>query len=98
LGLLLALSEHQSEATPAITIPSGNVQMFVDGSQSTQSVLAEGGGKDIAICITTCNSGVYRLETEGVNGPCFTDNCTSENIASVLLARCKQPFNNANLC
>ena len=93
LGLLLALSEHQSEADPDMRSSLSQIQLFVDGSKNTRLVLAEDPGMNIAACNTTCDTGIYQLETEGADVTGFTDNCPSEHLAAVLLARRKPTFN-----
>ena len=89
LGLLLSLSEGQSNGTSNLTAGLCQIQLIVDGSKTTRSMLAEAIGMKAAACINSCNSGGFRVETEGADGTCFTDNCTAENIMTVLLARCK---------
>ena len=98
LGLVLALSEDPSDSLPALTSSPSQVRLFVDGSKNTKSVLENGDVMNIVACITTRSSGVCRLETEGADGTCFTDNCTSESLALVLLARCKQTLRILDLC
>lgn len=89
LGVLLALSENLPETPATIARKTCPIQLYVNGLQDTRSILAQDRGIDVAACITTSEPGNYRINTEGADGTCYTDKCTSENLAGVLLARRK---------
>jgi len=89
LGILLALSEDRPEYDITAARNTCPILLYMNGSQDTRSIIAQGYGIDVAACITTSNSNSYSLDTEGADGTCYTDKCTSENLAGVLLARRK---------
>lgn len=86
LGILVALSEQQSES-PDLTQGHCQIRLYVDASKETSSIFAQGHGTEITGSITTLGSGSYRLDTEGIDGTCFIDDCRPESLLSVLLRR-----------
>lgn len=95
LGVLIALLEDQSGNTADLTQGQCQIRLYVDASKETNSIVAQGHGTEIAASIATLGSGSYRLDTEGIDGTCFTDTCTSENLLSVLIRRSRS---NVALC
>ncbi len=95
LGILLALLEDRPECTITGVRNTCPIQLHVDGLQDARSIFKRSRDIDVAACIKTLDTGSYRMETEGADGTCYTDNCTSENLAGVLLARRESwsPFN-----
>ena len=89
LGVLISLYEARPDVTCVPTTGLCQVRLIVDGAETARQLVADVVGMRVAACITSCNSGVYRLDTEGADGTCFTDNCTSENLNTILLARRK---------
>ncbi|KAF6235988.1 hypothetical protein HO173_005616 [Letharia columbiana] len=86
LGVLVALLEEQSESTN-LTQGQCQIRLHVDSSKETDSITTQGHGTEIAASIKTLGSGSYRLDTESIDGTCFTDTCKSEDLLSVLLRR-----------
>ena len=89
LGILISLYEPRPDVTLVPTTGLCQVRLTVDGAKTTKQLVADAVDVRVAACITSCNSGNYRLDTEGADGTCFTDNCTSENITTILLGRRK---------
>ncbi|CAD6580792.1 MAG: hypothetical protein ASARMPREDX12_000267 [Alectoria sarmentosa] len=87
LGILVALLEEQSESRVDLTQRHCQIRLYVDASKESNSIVAQRYGTEIAASITSLDSGSYRLDTEGIDGTCFTDTCKSENLLSVLLKR-----------
>lgn len=87
LGILVALLEEQSESRVDLTHKQCQIRLYVDISKTTNSIVTQNHGTEITTFITTLGSGGYNLETEGIDGTCFTDTCTPENLLSVLLRR-----------
>ena len=87
LGILVALLEEQSESRVDLTQRQCQIRLYVDASKESNSIVAQRYGTEIAASITSLDSGSYRLDTEGIDGTCFTDTCKSENLLSVLLRR-----------
>ena len=87
LGVLVALLEEQSGNKADLTHGHCQIRVHVDASKETNSIVAQGHGTEIAASITTLGSDSYSLDTEGIDGTCFTDTCTPENLLSVLLRR-----------
>lgn len=89
LGVLISLFEARPDVTFDPTNGLCQVRLLVDGEKITRQLVADAVGMRVAACITSCSSGVYRLDSEGADGTCFTDNCTAENLTTILLARSK---------
>ena len=89
LGVVISLYETRQDVTIAPTAGLCQVRLIVDGTKTTRQLIADAVDMRVAACITSCNSGIYRLDTEGADGTCFTDNCARENLTTLLLARCK---------
>ena len=89
LGVVISLYEARQDVAIVPTAGLCHIRLMVDGIQTTRQLIADAVDIRVAACITYCNSGVYRLDTEGADGTCFTDNCTQENLTTILLARCK---------
>lgn len=87
LGVLVALLEEQSESTANLTQGQCQIRLYVDASKDNSSIIKQDHGTEIAASITTLGPGSYRLDTEGIDGTCFTDICNPENLMSVLLRR-----------
>lgn len=87
LGVLVALLEEHSESPADLTQGHSQIRLYVDTSRETNSIVTQDHGTEIAASITTLGSGSYRLDTEDIDGTCFTDICTHENLLSVLLKR-----------
>lgn len=94
LGVLVTLLEEQSESTVDLTQGQCQIRIHVDASKESNSSVAQGHGTEITGSITTLGSGTYRLDTECIDGTCFTDTCQLENLLSILLRRrrLKVPF------
>lgn len=88
LGVLVALLEEQSRTTD-LSQGQCQIRLCVDASRETESIVAQGHGREITASITTLGSDNYRLDTEGIDGTCFTDTCRLENLLSVFLRRRK---------
>ena len=89
LGVLIALLEEQPERTTNCIQGRCQIRLFVDVSQDRDSNLMQNHGTQIAGSVTSLGSGSYRLDIESVDGTCFSDICTSENLWSLLLRRCR---------
>ena len=91
LGVLVALSEEQSQSksTADLTQGQSQIRLHVDTSKENNSIAKQDHGTAIAASITTLGSGKYRLDTEAMDGASFTDTCTPENLLSILLKRCR---------
>lgn len=91
LGVLVALSEEQSQSksTADLTQGQSQIRLHVDTSKENNSIAKQDHGTAIAASITTLGSGKYRLDTEAIDGASFTDTCTPENLLSILLKRCR---------
>ncbi len=89
LGILVALAEESSEDRTNVGHQLCQIRLSIDGSRDTTNMIRQGRTTNIAACITTADVDCCRLETEGADGTCFTDSCTSKDIAAVLSARCK---------
>ena len=89
LGVLIALLEEQPERTTNNIQGRCQIRIFVDVSQDCDSNLMQNHGTQIAGSVTTLSSDSYRLDIESVDGTCSTDTCTSENLWSLLLRRCR---------
>lgn len=89
LGVLIALLEEQPERTTNNIEGRCQIRIFMDVSQDRDSNLMQNHGTQIAGSVTTLGSDSYRLDTESVDGTCSTDTCTSENLWSLLLRRCR---------
>lgn len=89
LGVLIALLEEQSDSTANLSQRRSQIRLFVDASEGRNSIITQDRGIEIAGSITTLGSGSYRLDTEAIDGTCFTDTCTSMNLWSILLGRCR---------
>ena len=89
LGILIALLEKQSGNTVHLAKGQCQIRLYVDVSKGSTSITMQDHGIEIAGSIMTLGSGSYRLDTEGIDGTCFADNCTPENLWSVLLMRRK---------
>ena len=87
LGVLIALLEEQPGSTADLKQGQCQIRLHVDTSKELNSIITQGHGTEIAASITTLGSGGYRLDTEGIDGTCFTDTCTTENLVSNLLGR-----------
>lgn len=87
LGVLVALLEEQSESTVDLTRGQCQIRLHVDASKDNKSITTQDHGTEIVASITTLGSDSYRLNTEGIDGTCFTDTCTPENLVSNLLSR-----------
>lgn len=92
LGVLVALLEEHSESPADLTQGHSQIRLYVDTSRETNSIVTQDHGTEIAASITTLGSGSYRLDTEDIDGTCFTDICTHENLLSVLLKRRRLNF------
>ena len=88
LGVFMALLERQSDTTAYLTHGGCQIQLLVDVSEDHDTRLTQSHGIEIAGSVTTLGPGSYRLAIEGIDGTCFTDTCTSENLWSLLLRRC----------
>lgn len=88
LGILAALLEEQPETGTDLTHGQCQMRLYVDASKMTDSIVTQTHGTEITASITTLGLGSYKLETEGIDGTCFTDTCTPENLSPVLLKRC----------
>ena len=86
-GILVALLERQSETTVGLAQGQCQIRLYIDALKENDSVVMKDHGAEIAGFITTLGTGSYRLDTEGIDGTCFTDTCTPENLWSVLLGR-----------
>ena len=89
LGVLIALLEEQQERTTNSVQGRCQIRIFVDVSQDRDSNLMQNHGTQITGFVKTLGSNDYRLDIESVDGTCFTDTCTSENLWSILLRRCR---------
>ena len=89
LGVLIALLEEQPERMTIYTQGRCQIRLFVDVSQDRDSNLVQNHATEIAGSITTLGSGSYHLLIKSIDGTRFTDSCTSENLWSVLLRRCR---------
>lgn len=87
LGILVTLLEEQSESRADLTHGQCQIRLYVDASKMTGSIVPQTYGTEITASITTLGSGSYGLETEGIDGTCFTDACNPENLWSVLIKR-----------
>ena len=87
LGVLVALLEGQSESRADLTQGQCQIRLFVDAPKMTDSIVTQNHGTEITASLTTLGSGSYSLETEGIDGTCFTDTCTTENLLPILLTR-----------
>lgn len=87
LGILVALLEEQPETRTDLIHGQCQMRLYVDASKTTDSTVTQTHGTEITASITTLGTGSYNLETEGIDGTCFTDTCTPENLLSVLLRR-----------
>ncbi len=87
LGVLVSLLEKQPESTADFAQGRCQIRLHVDASEEKNSIAMQDHGTEIAGSIKTLGSGSYRLDTEGIDGTCFTDTCTPENLWSVLLKR-----------
>ena len=101
LGVLVALLEGQSESIN-ITQRQCQIRLYVDTLKETQSIATQSHGTEITASITTLGSDNYRLDTECIDGTCFTDTCEFENLLFILLRRrrfnCVSLFDLANVC
>ena len=89
LGVLVALLEEQQERTTNNIQGRCQIRIFVDLSQDRDSNFMQNHGTEITGSVKTLGSNDYRLDIESVDGTCFTDTCTSENLWSTLLRRCR---------
>ena len=89
IGVLLALSESQPELGTITARDSCPIVLYIDGPQDTKSIISRGSSVNVAACITTSGAGIYKLDTEGADGTLYTDQCSSENLTGVLVARSK---------
>ena len=87
LGVLVSLLERQSETTSGLAQRHSQIKLYIDALKDNDSVAMKDHKAEIAGFITTLGSDSYRLDTEGIDGTCFTDSCTPENLWSVLLGR-----------
>ena len=87
LGILVALLERQSETTAAFSRGQSQIRLYIDALKDNDSFAINDHIAEIAGFITTLGSDSYRLETKGIDGTCFIDTCTPENLWSVLLGR-----------
>ena len=89
LGILVTLSEGESDDNSPISHNSCQVHLSVDGTADTQAIFGKDRHINIAGCIRTIGHELYRLEIASANGTRFTDQCTSQNLVDVLSARSK---------
>ena len=89
LGLLIALLEERPERLSSYIQGRCQIRLFMDVSQDRDSHLMQNHGTQITGSVTTLGSGTYRLDIESIDGTRFTDTCTSENLWSLLLGRCR---------
>lgn len=89
LGILVTLSEDKLVDTANLAHRSCQVQILIDGSEDTKAILALSRSTTIGARITTSSTDGYRLEAEGADGTVFADDCTSDELGALLLARCK---------
>ena len=87
LGVLVALSEEQSESKADLPQGRCQIRLYIDVMKDDNSIVTKDHGAEITGSITTLGSGSYRLDTEGIDGTCFTDTCTFQNLWSLLLRR-----------
>ena len=86
-GVLLALSEEQTQSTTNRIQGQCQIRLYVDAPKETHFNTTKDPGTEITASFTTLGSGSYRLETEGIDGTCFTDTFTPKNILPILLGR-----------
>lgn len=89
LGVLISLYEAGQDGTFVPTAELCQIRLVVDGTKTTRQLIGDAVDMRVAACLTSCNSGVYRLDTESADGTCSMDNCTQENLTTILLARRK---------
>ena len=89
LGVLLSLMEKHLGETADFMLGQSQIRLYVDVSKDDKSTTRQDHGTEICGSITTLGSGNYRLDTEGIDGTCFTDTCTIESFRSILLRRRK---------
>ena len=89
LGFLVSLSEETLDSQLALGHSLCSINLSVDGSRDINSILEPKRITDIAACITITSDHSYRLETRGVDGTHFVDECSSNDITAVLSARRK---------
>ena len=89
LGVLIALLEEQSDSAADLKQGRCQIRLSVDASKDEDSIIRQDRGIEIVGSITTLGSSSYRVNIEGIDGTCFTETCTSENLWSLLLGRCR---------
>lgn len=89
LGFLVALLEESSDGAADLAQRQCQIRLRVDTSKEINSIVTQRNRSEISASITTLGSGSYRLDTEGIDGTFFMDNCTTESFLSVVLRRCR---------
>ena len=89
IGLISALSDGGPDDVASPNGKSCQIRVHIDGMDSTKEILDQCGGGKIAASISVSGSGEYHLKTESIGGTKFADDCTKDNIATVLIARGK---------
>ena len=97
LGIFVTLSEGESGISPFVSHNSCQICLSIDGSIDTQALLRQGRSTNIAGCIKTIGHDLYQVDTEGADGNCFADHCSSQDLIDVLLARGKSAECNSRL-
>lgn len=87
LGVLIPLLEEQSNNAADLKQGRCQIRISVDASKNNDSIVRQDCGIEIVGSITTLDSSNYRLNIEGIDGTCYTDTCTSENLWPLLFKR-----------
>lgn len=89
LGILVALSEEDSDEVAGLGRNLCQIHLSIDGAKDTKTIIRQRRNPNIAARLNTTSADFYQLETEGTDGSLFADTCNSEDLMFVLLARCK---------
>ena len=91
LGILAVLTEDYEESnfTHNVGLNLCQVRLSLDRARDPRTMLDQDQCTKVVANLTIIDTNLYRLETEGANGTCFTDNCSSEDFQAMLLARCR---------